>query len=32
MEKKASKVTRRLEGTTELAANDTTRVKRLLGR
>jgi large subunit ribosomal protein L35 len=32
LEKKASKVTRRLEGTTELAAPDVARVKRLLGR
>lgn len=32
MEKKASKVARRLEGTTEIAKNDVGRVKRLLGR
>ena len=32
MEKKPSKLSRRLEGTTELAANDVSRVKRLLGR
>ncbi|WP_020672019.1 50S ribosomal protein L35 [Amycolatopsis nigrescens] len=32
MEKKASKVARRLEGTTEIAKNDVPRVKRLLGR
>jgi large subunit ribosomal protein L35 len=32
MEKKASKVTRRLEGTTEVAASDVGRLKRLLGR
>jgi large subunit ribosomal protein L35 len=32
MEKKSSKVTRRLEGTTEVAAPDVPRVKRLLGR
>jgi large subunit ribosomal protein L35 len=31
MEKKASKVTRRLEGTTEVAKNDAGRVRRLLG-
>ncbi|MGH3520122.1 MAG: 50S ribosomal protein L35 [Haloechinothrix sp.] len=32
MEKKSSRVTRRLEGTGEVAANDVGRVKRLLGR
>jgi large subunit ribosomal protein L35 len=32
MEKKSSRVTRRLEGTTEIAQVDTGRVKRLLGR
>jgi large subunit ribosomal protein L35 len=32
LEKKSSKMTRRLEGTTEVAANDVRRVKRLLGR
>jgi len=32
MEKKSSRVTRRLEGTTEVAKNDVGRVKRLLGR
>jgi large subunit ribosomal protein L35 len=32
MEKKPSKVTRRLEGTTEVAKNDVGRLKRLLGR
>ncbi|ASR37111.1 50S ribosomal protein L35 [Prauserella marina] len=32
MEKKSSRVTRRLEGTTEVAAADVSRVKRLLGR
>ncbi|MGH3451737.1 MAG: 50S ribosomal protein L35 [Haloechinothrix sp.] len=32
MEKKSSRVTRRLEGTGEVAANDMGRVKRLLGR
>ncbi|OLT41154.1 50S ribosomal protein L35 [Saccharomonospora sp. CUA-673] len=32
MEHKASKLTRRLEGTTEVAASDVPRVKRLLGR
>ncbi|EHR51710.1 ribosomal protein L35 [Saccharomonospora marina XMU15] len=32
MEKKSSRVTRRLEGTTEVAAVDVRRVKRLLGR
>ncbi|OZM70082.1 50S ribosomal protein L35 [Amycolatopsis antarctica] len=32
MEKKASKLTRRLEGTTEVAKNDVGRAKRLLGR
>ncbi|SFQ67965.1 large subunit ribosomal protein L35 [Amycolatopsis arida] len=32
MEKKSSKVARRLEGTTEVAANDRGRVRRLLGR
>ncbi|HET6503632.1 MAG TPA: 50S ribosomal protein L35 [Amycolatopsis sp.] len=32
MEKKSSKLTRRLEGTTEIAAPDVARVKRLLGR
>ncbi|MFD2494445.1 50S ribosomal protein L35 [Amycolatopsis jiangsuensis] len=32
MEKKSSRVTRRLEGTTEVAQNDVGRVKRLLGR
>jgi large subunit ribosomal protein L35 len=32
LEKKSSKLTRRLEGTTEVAANDVRRVKRLLGR
>ncbi len=32
MEKKSSRVTRRLEGTTEVANVDVGRVKRLLGR
>jgi large subunit ribosomal protein L35 len=32
MEKKSSKYSRRLEGTTEIAKNDVGRVKRLLGR
>ena len=32
MEKKSSRVTRRLEGTTEVAKSDVGRVKRLLGR
>lgn len=32
LEKKSSKLTRRLEGTTEVAAPDRARVKRLLGR
>lgn len=32
MEKKSSRVTRRLEGTTEVAPQDVRRVKRLLGR
>ena len=32
LEKKSSRVTRRLEGTTEVAAADVRRVKRLLGR
>ncbi|WP_158893270.1 50S ribosomal protein L35 [Amycolatopsis anabasis] len=32
LEKKSSRVTRRLEGTTEVAKNDVSRVKRLLGR
>lgn len=32
MEKKSSRVTRRLEGTTDVAAVDVRRVKRLLGR
>jgi large subunit ribosomal protein L35 len=32
MEKKSSRVTRRLEGTTELAKTEVGRVKRLLGR
>ncbi|MBZ5733880.1 50S ribosomal protein L35 [Nocardioides sp. TRM66260-LWL] len=32
LEKKASKVTRRMTGTTEVAANDVPRAKRLLGR
>ncbi|AIJ22761.1 50S ribosomal protein L35 [Amycolatopsis methanolica] len=32
MEKKSSRVTRRLEGTGEVAKNDVSRVKRLLGR
>jgi len=32
MEKKSSRVTRRLEGTGEVAKNDVGRVKRLLGR
>ena len=32
MEKKSSRVTRRLEGTTEVAKNDAGRIKRLLGR
>ncbi|MDQ0382179.1 50S ribosomal protein L35 [Amycolatopsis thermophila] len=32
MEKKSSRVTRRLEGTAEVAKNDVGRVKRLLGR
>ncbi|GLY69502.1 50S ribosomal protein L35 [Amycolatopsis taiwanensis] len=32
MEKKSSTLTRRLEGTTEVAAADRARVKRLLGR
>ncbi|MEU6646983.1 50S ribosomal protein L35 [Saccharomonospora sp. NPDC046836] len=32
MEKKSSRVTRRLEGTVEVAAADVRRVKRLLGR
>ncbi|PRX46768.1 large subunit ribosomal protein L35 [Prauserella shujinwangii] len=32
MEKKSSKLSRRLEGTTDLAAPDVRRVKRLLGR
>jgi large subunit ribosomal protein L35 len=31
LEKKSSKVTRRLTGTTEVAANDVPRVKRMLG-
>ncbi len=31
LEKKASKVTRRLSGTTEVAANDVPRAKKLLG-
>ncbi len=32
LEKKASKVTRRLTGTVEVAANDVPRAKKLLGR
>ncbi|MCP2168197.1 50S ribosomal protein L35 [Goodfellowiella coeruleoviolacea] len=32
MEKKASTLARRLEGTAEVASNDVPRVKRLLGR
>ncbi|SFB52276.1 large subunit ribosomal protein L35 [Amycolatopsis marina] len=32
MEKKSSKLARRLEGTTEVAAQDVPRLKRLLGR
>lgn len=32
LEKKPSTLTRRLEGTTSVAANDVKRVKRLLGR
>ena len=32
MERKSSRVTRRLEGTTDVAAQDVRRVKRLLGR
>lgn len=32
LEKKSSKVTRRLEGTTEVAANDVKQVNKLLGR
>lgn len=32
MEKKSNRLTRRLEGTTEVSANDVGRVKRLLGR
>jgi large subunit ribosomal protein L35 len=32
MEKKSSRLTRRLEGTTEVAKNDAARIKRLLGR
>ena len=32
LEKKASKVTRRMTGTVEVAANDVSRVKKLLGR
>ncbi|MFE0023186.1 50S ribosomal protein L35 [Amycolatopsis sp. NPDC059021] len=32
LEKKSSRLTRRLEGTTEVAKNDVGRVKRLLGR
>jgi len=32
LEKKPSTLTRRLEGTTEVAANDVKRVKRMLGR
>lgn len=32
MERKSSRITRRLEGTTEVAAQDVRRVKRLLGR
>jgi large subunit ribosomal protein L35 len=31
MEKKSSKYTRRLEGTTEVASSDAGRIKRLLG-
>ncbi len=31
LEKKSSRVTRRLEGTTEVAKTETNRVKRLLG-
>lgn len=31
MEKKSNRLTRRLEGTTEVAKPDTSRVKRLLG-
>ncbi|MFD1049213.1 50S ribosomal protein L35 [Kibdelosporangium lantanae] len=31
LEKKSSKLTRRLEGTTDVAENDVKRVKRLLG-
>ncbi|MPY98885.1 MAG: 50S ribosomal protein L35 [Actinophytocola sp.] len=31
MEKKSSRVTRRLEGTTEVAAGDVKKIKRLLG-
>jgi large subunit ribosomal protein L35 len=32
LEKKSSKLTRKLEGTTEVARNDNGRVRRLLGR
>ncbi|EHK87039.1 50S ribosomal protein L35 [Saccharomonospora azurea] len=32
MERKSSRLTRRLEGTTEVAASDVRRVKRMLGR
>jgi large subunit ribosomal protein L35 len=32
LEKKSSRITRRLQGTTELAKSDVSRVKRLLGR
>ncbi|MFT4289028.1 50S ribosomal protein L35 [Nocardioides sp.] len=32
LEKKASNVTRRMTGTVEVAANDVSRVKKLLGR
>lgn len=32
LEKKPSKLTRRLEGTTEVAKSDAKRIKRLLGR
>ena len=32
LEHKASKVTRRMSGTTEIAKSDTARVKKLLGR
>ncbi|GAA5116206.1 50S ribosomal protein L35 [Haloechinothrix salitolerans] len=32
LEKKSSRVTRRLEGTTDVAAGDAQKIKRLLGR